>query len=212
MSGATAETAKPAETTTEAIKHPSPTAEVKTEEKVEVKAEDKSLVNKAEVPKPEPVAPLTLTDFKLPEGFEADAPLQEEFVGILNDATLSRAQLAQKLVDLQAKAVTTASERGSKEFADLQTKWKDEITADAEIGGAKLDGHLANISKMLDKFGTADARAAFDATGAGNNPHIVRMLAKVAALVNEPGPVSGQPGSMPKDPASILYPNQGKTK
>jgi len=54
-------------------------------------------------------------------------------------------------------------------------------------------------------------RGVFDLTGAGNNVHVIKFLAKIAADLGEPGPVSGRPGAPAKDAAAILYPNQGKT-
>lgn len=168
-----------------------------------------SLVGKQAAPLPAPVAALTAADLALPEGFVADEALQTEFLGVLNKG-LPPKELANELIKLQAKSLTTASEQGSREFETLQGQWRDQCMADPEFGGTKLEQNVVNISKLLDKFGDAEARQAFDITGAGNNPAVFRMMSRIAAVLAEPGPIGGLPGANPKTAADILYPNQGK--
>lgn len=201
---------------TEVPNPPTPIAEPAKTDPAAPSVEEKSLIGEAKAlvaeakPAAEPVVPLTVADIKLPEGVTADDAITKEFIEILNK-DMPVKDRAQALIGLQTKALTTASERGSQEFATLQTQWRDQIAKDPEIGGPKLEGNLANIAKVLDRFGTPEARLAFDVTGAGNNPHIVKMMANIAKAVTEPGPVP--PGGNPpvkRDAAELLYPNQGK--
>lgn len=168
----------------------------------------------AEPPKPaEPAAPaepiaLTAEAIKLPDGIEADKPTLEKFVGVMNDPKLTPTARAQALVDLQVEAAKAASEKASQLWAEKQTQWQDEVKADAEVGGAKLDATLAGISTLLNTYGTPEVRQAFDETGAGNNVHIVKFLSKVAGLVGEGKPVpSGNPTAPPSTLADRMFPN-----
>jgi hypothetical protein len=164
-----------------------------------------------EAPKPSGTpasAPLALTDLKAPEGLEIDQALGNEFVILLNDQNLSRSDLANKLIELQSKALTTASEKSSQEFVQLQEQWRNEVMADSEIGGSKWNGTQSSIAKLLDAYGDEKTRLAFDVTGAGNNPDVVRFLAKVGNALAAGLPRPGSPGSQERTHADILFPNQ----
>lgn len=167
-----------------------------------------------EAPKVEPeFKPLDAAAIKLPEGFTANEPLLGEFLTIANELKLP-VDVAQKLVDLQTKLTTQASEAGSKAYGELQTRWQDEVRNDPQIGGQKLEENLSHVAKLIDRFGGDKAlaiREAFAETGAGNNPAIVRFMIALAKEHAEPSPVSGKPSSSPADAASLLYPNQGKS-
>lgn len=166
-----------------------------------------------EAPKPaEPAKaaePLTKEALTFPEGFTADETATGKFLEIANELGLSK-EGASKLVGLQAELAKQASEAGSKLWEETQSQWQDQVRADPEIGGTKLQENLGVIAKLLDSHGNAEVRQAFDITGAGNNPAVIKFLIKVGKELGEGGPVSGRPGTAPSDPASILYPNQGK--
>jgi len=171
-------------------------------------------------PAPEPVKPpaaaeLTPIDFskdvKLPEGFTVNETQSKEFTDIVNDHSLSRAQMAQKLVDLQAKSITelttALSEKGKTDWDKVQTDWRKQCQQDPVIGGDKLPATEAAIGRLLDTFGDREARAAFDLTGAGNHPAIVRMLTKIGAKLNEPAPPPPpNPGNTEADAARKMFP------
>lgn len=136
-----------------------------------------------------------------------------DFLGIVNEAKLP-AEAAQKLVDLHTSFAKQASEAGSKLWEETQKSWQDEVRADPEIGGQKLEENLSHVAKLIDRFGGDRAQAireAFSITGAGNNPAIVRFMVAVGKELSDPSPISGRPTSAPLDAASILYPNQGKS-
>ncbi len=134
------------------------------------------------------------------------------FLSVMNDAAMSPQQRAQALIDLQASLTTKSSEAGSQAWNDQQAAWQAEIAADPVIGGANFDKTIAGIGSLLNRFGNAEVRAAFDQTGAGNNPHIVRFLSTLVSQLKEPGPANpGAPvGAGPgKTLAERLYPTQG---
>lgn len=140
-----------------------------------------------------------------------DPVLSGEFVGIVNELGIPRDAVA-KLVALQEKAMSAASETNSKAWADVQDQWAKDVQADPDLGGQKWPEVQGKIGQLLDTYGSAELRQAFDLTGAGNNPHVVRFMSKVASVLSEGGFISSSPTpSTAKSAAEILYPNQGKT-
>jgi len=183
------------------------TSEQTNEQTSEQQTEVKTLTDKPAETQAEFV-PLTAEDIKLPEGdnFVVDEELRDEFLGVVNNQELSPKDRAQGLLDLYTKAATKASETASNEWNELQTKWQGEVKADAEIGGAKLPETLGRIGQLIDQYGDAETRTAFDLTGAGNNPAVIKFLNKVAAKLVEGGPVSGQPAAVESSTAAKLFP------
>lgn len=206
---------KPSETSTE----PTPTSLVNTEapkvDEPKLDAEGKPIVTeevKTEEVKTEAPAfeALTPESFKLPEGFETDEETTKGFLDIMNDEKLTRAELAQKLVDYQAGLMTKMSEAGAKLFADQQEEWQNAARADPDIGGEKLAPALGQIAGLLDKYGSPELRTVFDVTGAGNNPLMIKFLSKIAADLSEGGPVLGAPPVSQASLAERMYPSMKK--
>jgi hypothetical protein len=151
--------------------------------------------------------PLTSEDITLPEDLVINEGLRDEFLTLLNDDKLSGKERAQALIDLQVKAMREASEAGSQEFADMQTKWRDEVKADAEFAGEKLQPALGRIGRLLTEYGTEELNGVLDLTGAGNNVHMVRFLNNIAGKLVEGGPVSGSPRTQETSAAQRLFPS-----
>jgi hypothetical protein len=183
------------------------------------KSEDENAAAKAEHDKtkpgadakpaaPEPVAP---TDITLPEGFEVDEATMAPFVELINDASLSRKELAQKLVDLQIQSFKTADDARSKAWGDMVTSWQDEVRNDPTVGGAKFASSVAAGNKVVQQFGDAALAELCATTGIGNHVSFVKFLNKIAERTLEPGVPSGAPAAQaPKSQADIMYPNQGR--
>lgn len=202
----------PAATTSET---PAPVAEWKEYEIDNSKSIEENAALKAEHDKTKPaeekpavVEPLKVEDIKLPEGFEADTPLQEKFVGILNDDKLSPADRANALVALQAEAAKAASEKASQQWDDFNKQQIAEVQQDPEVGGTKLEANLGAISKLLDAHGSPELRLVMDNSGAGNNLHMVKFLTKVAGLLSEGKPAVGAPSDGGgKTQAQVMFPS-----
>lgn len=159
-------------------------------------------------PAPEPVAPLTAESIKFADGFQVDEKVRDEFLTTLNDPKLSRAELAQKLVDLQTNFAKTQEEASTKLWEDQQQKWQDEVKADPEVGGDKMELALAGIAKVVQEYGTPELKQILDVTGAGNNVHVVKFMNKIAKALNEGGGhVTGNPPPEEKTTAQKLYPS-----
>lgn len=162
---------------------------------------------KKEETKAEPVV-LTSEDFTLPDGMVANEPLQKEFLEIMNK-DMDAKERTQALIDLQGKTNQEALETARNVWKELQDKWTEEVKADPDIGGDKLEATQTVIAKSLEEFGNKDVREAFVLTGAGNNPHIVRYIHKMAVALGEGKPVSGTPSTVEASQAETLFPNQG---
>lgn len=160
---------------------------------------------------PKEVVPLTKEQLVIPEGFEAHEELTTKFLEAVNDATLSPVDRANKLIALQTDVMRLASERNSELWQKTQTDWRKEAEALPEIGGQKLPETLAGIRKMLDTYGSPELDQVLDLTGAGNNPHVISLLHKIAVELGEGKPLPpANPADAAADVASRLFPNQGK--
>lgn len=155
--------------------------------------------------------PFKFEEIKLPDGFTLDEPIAKSFVDVVNKFGFGRDAVGE-LVKLQADAMKNVSEAGNKLYSDMRDGWKKEITSDTEIGGEKLQANLGSISKLVDKYGTPELRSQLDLTGAGDNPHVIRFLSKIAKDLGEGNFVPpGNPTTGEKDVASLLFPTHNKT-
>lgn len=141
-------------------------------------------------------------DFKAPEGVELDSTAVDEFKAVAAELKLP-AESAQKVVDLYAKL----QQQRADAFAAQVETWGEQVRADKELGGTKLDETLATARKTVDTFGTPKFKALLNSTGMGNHPEVVRMMAKIGKAISEDTIVRGNTSASPKDHASILYGN-----
>src|SRR6478735_1138761 len=79
--------------------------------------------------------PFTFDKLTLPEGFTVDDETSKSFTDLINDASLSPAEKAQKLVDLQVGLATKSSESAAAQWVEVQKQWQDQARADPVIGG-----------------------------------------------------------------------------
>jgi hypothetical protein len=155
----------------------------------------------------EPDAPISY-DFKLPEGVAKDDPLLAAYTEAAAEAKLP-ADVAQAVLERLSPKLTEALQAPYRLWSETQTKWQEEVKADPEIGGSRLQPTLAGIARMLDdpRYCDPGLRAALSATGAGNNPAVIRSFAKLAKAVTEGGMVpAGKPAAEAKPTAAVLYP------
>lgn len=146
----------------------------------------------------------------MPEGFTLDEGAIGTLLETMNNRDLTPVQQAQALIELQASLTTKSSEAGSQAWKDEQANWQAEVSADPVLGGANLETTIAGIGNLLERFGNDEVRAAFDQTGAGNNPHIIRFLSTLVGQLKEPAPIDpGNPGNggAPRSLANRIYGN-----
>ena len=161
-------------------------------------------------PQGEPAGALQLSDLDLPEGFDPEDALAGEFVDLLNktDPT-DKKGMADAILGLYEKV----SEQNMKRWFEVQQDWRTEIENDPQYGGDKLQPALGNVSKLINQFASAHGgdevgnalRTAFDNTGAGNNPHIVKFLIWTSQQLSEGRPLSGAPAGGEVSRAQKLF-------
>jgi hypothetical protein len=179
------------------------------------KEADRSLIGKGDSPQG---APEKYEDFNVPEGFILDPEVGDKIGTLFKEGNLSQSY-AQKLIDFYIKETREAQERPGKFYQDMRKQWVDEINKDSDIGGSKLNGAMAAISKLIGSTGELGEafKDAMDYTGAGDHPAVAKFLYALAKKLTEGGPVRGtgpslegmrQPGTpaMPSA-AQAMYPN-----
>ncbi|MFM0151440.1 hypothetical protein [Paraburkholderia sediminicola] len=160
--------------------------------------------------------PVEYTDFKLPEGVEVDQQKLDDFKSKAREAGLTQDQ-AQQLVDMHAVSVKMAADANMQAWYDTQKQWQEAVMKDPEIGGKNFEPMKETVAKAIDAIGGEDAakiRQAFDYTGAGNNPDVIRFLYRLGKTIGEGGSVAGgapAASGQPKSAAEKLYPSQDQT-
>jgi len=154
-------------------------------------------------------------DLKVAEGFTVNDAALTDAKAIFTEAQVPP-EAAQKLLDLYTTNLKTATEQlaaaHQEQFTALNTKWVSETNALPEMQGEAKKQTLAILGRTMDEFGSPEAREAFNLTGAGNNPHIVKYILSLAQAVVEGGPTpqGAPPTADPRKGKSLgqrLYPN-----
>jgi len=191
--------------TGELIDQAKPNVEAKADEKPEDKPGDKS---KSTVPES--------YTFAAGENQHLDEAAIGEVTPIFKELGLDQAGV-DKLTSFYNKKAGEFVQRGLDAVNTMREGWRNEISADKEIGG-KLDAvkiELGKLHAQLPPELSASFKEAMDLTGAGDHPAVVKTLYKLAQLVTEGKPVTpGGPSphgqsktGAPQSLASAMYPN-----
>ena len=149
----------------------------------------------------EPVVPESY-DLQMPEGIELDKASAEEFTAIAKELKLDQAT-AQKFADIAAKQAQRQVEAHTK----LVETWVEQVKADKDIGGDKLDENLGIARKALDHFGTPELKDVLNASGLGNHPEVIKAFLKAGKAISEDTFVTGAAKGSNADPAKRMFPN-----
>lgn len=141
-------------------------------------------------------------DLQMPEGVELDKAAADEFTAIAKELKLDQTA-AQKLADIGAKM----AQRQVDAHAKLVETWTEQVKADKEIGGDKLEENLGIARKALDTFGTPELRDVLNASGLGNHPEMIKAFLKAGKAISEDRFVAGAPKGNDTDPAKKLFPS-----
>ncbi len=115
---------------------------------------------------------------------------------------------AQALLNETEARAARVIERQRASFAELPEKWKKDVEADKDLGGANYAATTQNVKRAMDHFGTEAFRKLVDDTGYGNHPEFVRVMNAIGkAMAENKGAGFGAGGGGQKDPAKRLYPN-----
>ena len=156
--------------------------------------------------------PITMESLTLPEGFEIPEEQQGALLEVLNDPEVSRADLVNRLIEMQTN-VSTANVEAlqqamNEQWLGTQTEWQKQLSAVPEFGGERLDESLAEVKKGLEAAGaTKEVFDALDVTGAGNHPALVPLLHKLIKPFLEGAPVATSPSSGKLSREAKMFPN-----
>lgn len=162
---------------------------------------------------------LTAEDIKIPDGFEYDKELGDSFLGILNEAGISK-DTAQKLFDLYQsqnvklldglKAADLESKKKFEtELATEKAEWLKQCQADKEYGGQAWDANQSVIERAAREF--TGAVQVMQAYNLNTHPEIVRMFYRAGKLMSEDNSqISGNGAGKEIDPAIAIFGNSLK--
>lgn len=148
---------------------------------------------------PAPAAPEAYADFTLPEGYELDTEVGDEFKNFAKEANLPQDK-AQAAVDLAVKLQQKTRDAGDAMFKandgvishpQYVEQWIERAKADPEIGGDKLGDTLAAAKLAVTQFGSPALTELLNKTGFGNHPEFIRAFAKAGKTLSEDKVVVG---------------------
>lgn len=149
-------------------------------------------------------------EFELPEGYELNQEVSEEFTAYARELNLPQDK-AQAAVSMGVKLLENAQAKQAEAYAQQISAWRNEVTNDKEIGGPALAENLSYAAKVLDTY-APDLRAVLDETGLGNHPAFVKAFVKIGKAISEDRLVGGAqqaPGAA-LDPAAKLFPTMNQ--
>lgn len=142
-------------------------------------------------------------DLQMPEGVELDKDAAAEFVAIAKSLELSQ-ENAQKLATIAGKIQQKQAEARARQVES----WVEEVKADKDLGGDKLEENLGVARKALETFGSPELKDVLNASGLGNHPAVIRAFFKAGKAISDDGFVRGSaPRADSNDPAKKMFPN-----
>ncbi len=176
---------------------------------------------KGEEAKPSPRAPQEYSDFSPPEGMKLEGQDMSDFKAFARDQDLTQEQ-AQKVLEYAGPKFKAMLDAPLRAWSDLQTQWQDQVKSDPEIGGTKFEQSVKEANNVflpgetnpfVKTQGQAQKlRQALNATGAGNNPEIVRLFVKMGRYLAEPAHLTGKPTPQNKQESLLnsMYPTMSE--
>lgn len=145
-------------------------------------------------------------EFKLPDGLQVDAKLNDAFSKAAKDAGLTQAQ-AQAVMDVYTKdLMPRIAEMNNEAITAIGKEWETASRTDKEFGGAKFDENIKLAHAAMNRFGTPALIKALNETRLGNHPEVIRMLWRIGQAVSEDSiDLGGAGGGTGKSLADKLY-------
>ncbi len=146
-------------------------------------------------------------ELKMPEGVEVDAELLDAISPRFKELGLTRAQ-AQALADDFVKVQQQRAETQTTKWAETVNGWAEQARNDKDIGGDKFNTSVSDAQRAIAKLGTPALKEYLEASGGGNHPEVIRVLAKAGALLKEDNPPNGDGKGQgkPAEVAHLLFP------
>jgi hypothetical protein len=143
-------------------------------------------------------------EFTFPEGVELDKQVFEAFEPIARELKLTN-EGAQKLADFYLSTRKSEVEAHAAAWSDQLKQWEVQVKADKEMGGSKFESSIAAARSVVKKFGSPELYEAFDTMGFGNHPELVRIFARIGAVIKDDSIVTGAPAKT-ASAEQTLYP------
>lgn len=115
-------------------------------------------------------------------------------------------ELAQKLVDFNCESLRIQNEKSGEQ----NKVWCEEVRELPGWQGRSFDEKITVAHRAVGRFVPVEVAELLDSTGYGNHPAVVKMFYEIGKSMSEDSFVDGSQSISKRDPASILYPNQGR--
>ena len=143
----------------------------------------------------------------LPEGMELDQGLLDAIGPVASELKLSNGHF-QMLVDKFIEANAAGASQRQQDWAKTVSDWGEQAQNDPDMGGAKWEGTKTAALSVITRFGTPELKTYLEASGAGNHPEVIRLMAKVGAMIGEDVPaITDMPGNGGSADLSLSYPD-----
>ena len=140
-------------------------------------------------------------EYESPEGIDLSEDalkMLETFGDRAKEINLTQKQY-QAIVDYDMERGKAAVEYQSTAFDERIDAWGEEVKADKELGGEKLQANLGLAKKVLDGYGSDGFRSLLEkpspenpnGLGLGNHPEMIRFLQRVGKSVGESDFIDG---------------------
>ena len=165
-----------------------------------------------------PAVPETY-ELAAPEGFEKlDDDAVAAATPVFKELGLSNEQ-ANKLMpvagEFAKKIIAERDQQFLGQILQQRKGWLEEAKADKEIGGTNWDTSLQSAARVLDQLGFpkgSPLRVSLDESGYGNNPELIRLMARVGKAIGEDSDFvrsDANAAVKPKSDAELFYGKQG---
>jgi hypothetical protein len=164
-----------------------------------------------------PEAPAVPETYELtpPEGFEKlDPDALAIATPVFKELGLNNEQ-ANKLMpvagEFAKKIIAERDQQFLGQILEQRKGWLESAKADEEIGGAKWDESLQSSARALDRLGFpkgSPLRVSLDESGYGNNPELIRLMARVGKAIGEDSDFvrsDANASVRPKSDAELFY-------
>lgn len=156
-------------------------------------------------------------EFVPPENFEVNDEVQaqlDSFTETAKTAGLTQDQY-QKVVESEIGRRMGEAGEATEAYSARLGQWADATRTDKVLGGEDLAKNLGQAKAAIDKFGTPELAALFEAPtvqnpeglGIGNHPEVIRLLHKVGGMLSEDELIGGQEFVEPTDGLKRMYPS-----
>lgn len=150
-------------------------------------------------------APEKYANFVVPQGVTLDAEKLGKFTDMAKELNLSQAN-AQRLVDLAAEHTESVLKSQADQWSKIREGWVKELKEDTEFGGQKFDETIVRAKRCMSKFGDPEFSKMLESTGYGDNPSLIRLLARIDKAIGEDTTETGKPAAgAAKSTAEVMY-------